>query len=197
MSIYAPEKTKNPLPNLPFPPPKTWPTQFDLPKTLKIDRPGWIPPEITKNWDTSPYAYQTEKEQMPQGGPHGQLSGYLSELLRSYLEKKGLMLLFDSFMLYRDQHGIKQRIGPDLLLIPWQTPAPTCYDLDVVPAPSLLVEITSKVSHEKDLEQNVSLWEANKITSRFHNFCTEKAHKITSVCSARILKSGSYFIRFP
>ena len=24
------------------------------------DRPGWIPPDILHDWDTDPYAYQTE-----------------------------------------------------------------------------------------------------------------------------------------
>jgi Uma2 family endonuclease len=152
-STHTLEQTPIPQRDLPFLP-KTWLTKYDLPKIQKIDRPGWIPPEITQNWDTSPYAYQTEEELMSQGGPHGQLSGYLSELLRSYLEKKKLMLLFDSFMLYRDQYNIKQRVGPDLLLMPLQKPAPTSYDLDVVPSPSLLVEITSPESHDKDLDQN-------------------------------------------
>jgi Uma2 family endonuclease len=157
MSAHALEQTYIPQRNLPLL--KTWPTRFDLPKIIKKDRPGWIPPEITDNWETSPYAYQTEEELMPQGGPHGQLSGYLSELLRSYLEQKNLMLLFDSFMLYRDQSGIKQRIGPDLLLMPLQKPVPASYDLDVEPLPpSLLVEITSKESHDKDLDQNLSLY---------------------------------------
>jgi colicin import membrane protein len=159
MSAYALEKTNIPQRNLPLPSFKTRSTTwYDLPKTQKKDRPGWIPPEITDNWDTNPYAYQTEEEQMPQGGPHGQLSSYLSELLRSYLEKQELMLLFDSFMLYRDQSGIKQRIGPDLLLMPLQKPAPSSYDLDIEPPPSLLVEITSPESHDKDLDENVSLY---------------------------------------
>jgi Uma2 family endonuclease len=159
MSAYAFEKTHLPKRNLPFPPIKTWHTRFDLPKTQKIDRPGWIPPEITDNWETSPYAYQTEEEMMPQGGAHGQLSSYLSELLRSYLEKKELMLLFDSFMLYRDQNNIKQRIGPDLLLMPLQKTAPSSYDFDIERLPpKCLVEITSPESHEKDLDQNLSLY---------------------------------------
>jgi Uma2 family endonuclease len=142
-------------------PPNTW-TRYAfkdaLPKIQKKDRPGWIPPEIIDNWDTNPYAYQTEEELMPQGGPHGQLSSYLSELLRSYLEKKSLMLLFDSFMLYRDKTGIKQRIGPDLLLMPYRKPTPSSYDLDIEPPPELVVEITSPESHDKDLDSNLSLY---------------------------------------
>jgi Uma2 family endonuclease len=157
MSAHALEQTYIPQRNLPQL--KTRPTRFDLPKTQKIDRPGWIPPEITKNWETSPYAYQTEEELMPQGGPHGQLSGYLYGLLSSRLEQKNLMLLQDSFMLYRDKSGIRQRIGPDLLLMPLRKPTPVSYDLDIEPLPpSLLVEITSPESHEKDLDSNLSLY---------------------------------------
>ncbi len=155
MPAYALEKT-NLHQNLP----PVWPLEYDLIKTTpKIERPGWIPAEITENWDTSPYAYQTEEEMMPQGGPHGQLSGYLYGLLSSRLGQKNLMLLLDSFMLYRDQYGIRQRIGPDLLLMPWQEPAPTSYDLDIEPSPpKCLVEITSPESHDKDLDQNLSLY---------------------------------------
>ncbi|MCP4702302.1 MAG: hypothetical protein GY862_36400 [Gammaproteobacteria bacterium] len=64
------------------------------------DRPAWIPEEIIRDWDTSPYAYQTEEELMPGGGLHGQMWAYISELLRFPLKTRGLMLVFDSFMLY-------------------------------------------------------------------------------------------------
>jgi len=156
MSTYALEKINILQRNLPLP--KIWPVKYNLTKTTKQDRPGWIPPEITTNWDTNSYAYQTEEEMMPQGGPHGQLSSYLSELLRSYLEEQDLMLLFDSFMLYRDKKGIKQRIGPDLLLMPFQKPAPISYDLDIELPPKCVVEITSPESHAKDLDSNLSLY---------------------------------------
>jgi Uma2 family endonuclease len=124
----------------------------------KNERPGWIPADILFDWDTNPYAYQTEEELMPEGGPHGQLSAYIYELLRSYLSEKDLMLLIDTFMLYRDKQGIKQRIAPDLLLMPLNFPAPSSYDMDVEPTPLCLVEITSPNSHKKDLEDNVSLY---------------------------------------
>lgn len=132
--------------------------RYNLPNIQKMDRPGWIPSEIIKNWNTDPYAYQTEEELMPQGGPHGQLLSYLSELLRSYLASKNLMLLIDSFMLYRDQKGIKQRIGPDLLFMPYQKPTPSSYDLDIQPPPECIIEITSPDSHDKDLHQNLLLY---------------------------------------
>lgn len=124
----------------------------------KPDRPGWIPPHIKSNWDTDPYAYQTEEEMMPQGGPHGQLSTYICELLRSYLKERELMLLQDPFLLYQDQHQIKQRIAPDLLLMPYGFPAPKSYDMDVKPPPTCVVEITSPTSHQKDLSDNKALY---------------------------------------
>ncbi len=48
------------------------------PKTTSIDRPAWIPPEITPDWDTNPYAYQTEEELRPAGGYHGQRLAYIT-----------------------------------------------------------------------------------------------------------------------
>jgi Uma2 family endonuclease len=122
------------------------------------DRPGWIPPEITANWDTDPYAYQTEEELMPGGGLHGQILAYLMELLRATLRRRGLMLLMDTFMLYRDSQGIKQRIAPDLLLMPLGFPPPSAYDLDEAPPPACVMEVTSIKSRVRDLERKVPLY---------------------------------------
>ncbi len=116
------------------------------------DRPGWIPPEIGADWDRNPYAYQTEEELMPAGGPHGQLSALLMAVLKPPLEERGLMLLPDTFMLYRDAWGIQRRTAPDLLLMPKCFPAPSVYDLDEMPPPSWVAEITSQKTHLSDLE---------------------------------------------
>jgi Uma2 family endonuclease len=123
-----------------------------------LDRPGWIPAEITHSWDLNPYAYQTEEELMAAGGLHGQLLGYIVELLRHRLETRGLMLLIDTFLLYRDAQGVKQRIAPDLLLMPFRFPPPSAYDLDGEPPPSLVVEVTSPKSHLADLEDKVGFY---------------------------------------
>ncbi len=123
-----------------------------------IDRPAWIPPEITHDWDSNPYAYQTEEELMPAGGAHNQLLAYMMELLRHVMKGKGLMLLMDTFMLYRDQQGKKQRIAPDLLLMPYREEVPSAYDLDIEYPPTCIIEVTSPKSHFKDLEDNVSLY---------------------------------------
>ncbi len=52
-------------------------TPFELRSKIvdrpEVDRPAWIPPQITENWDSNPYAYQTEEELMPAGGLHGEL----------------------------------------------------------------------------------------------------------------------------
>lgn len=123
------------------------------------DRPGWIPEHIQQGWDPSPYAYQTEEELMPAGGPHGQLLAYILELVRHILEARGLMFLLDTFLLYRDDRGIKRRIAPDLLLMPFRAPAPSAYDMDVEPPPQMVVEVTSPDSHLKDLEANVDFYQ--------------------------------------
>jgi len=108
-----------------------------------VDRPGWIPPEIADGWDTNPYAYQTEEELMPAGGLHGQILAYLVELLRGPLKARGLMLLPDTFILYRDRRGVKQRIAPDGLVMALEFPPPSAYDLDERPPPLAVLEVTS------------------------------------------------------
>jgi Uma2 family endonuclease len=128
------------------------------PTTLSTDRPGWIPAHIVRDWNPNPYAYQTEEEKMPAGGLHGQLLAYLMELLRVFLDRQGLMLLLDTFLLYRDDKKRKQRIAPDLLLMPYRFPPPSAYDLDVEPPPLLVVEVTSPDSHLKDLQHNMDFY---------------------------------------
>lgn len=126
---------------------------------LSLDRPGWIPENIGEDWDPDPYAYQTEEERMPAGGPHGQLLAYILEMVRHILASRGLVFLLDTFMLYRDERGIKRRIAPDLLLMPLRSPVPAAYDLDVEAPPLLVVEATSPDSHVKDLKANVALYQ--------------------------------------
>lgn len=130
-----------------------------LTKSVKrMDRPGWIPPEITHGWDTDPYAYQTEEELMPAGGLHGKILAHIMEILRDFLEKRGLMLLLDTFMLYRDRQGIKRRIAPDLLLMPFRSSPPSAYDLDTEPLPLCVVKVTSPGNRIKDLKNNVRFY---------------------------------------
>ncbi len=131
------------------------PTVLDPPTT---DRPGWIPPEITHGWDPNPYAYQTEEEQMLGGGPHGRQLAHIVTQVEHILEARDLMLLVDTFMLYRDENNVKQRIAPDLMLVPYQDPPPSALDLDAAPVPRCAFEITSPDSHAKDLTVNDKLY---------------------------------------
>lgn len=130
----------------------------EIDRPARPERPGWIPDHITENWDPDPYAYQTEEELMPAGGLHGRLLTYVTEVLRVHLARQGQMLLVDSFLLYRDANGIKQRIGPDLLLMEDCDPPPSAYDLDHRAPPRCAIEITSPDSHLKDLKSNVPLY---------------------------------------
>ncbi|MCP4353862.1 MAG: Uma2 family endonuclease, partial [Desulfobacterales bacterium] len=126
--------------------------------TVRADRPGWIPPDILYDWDTDPYAYQTEEELMPAGGPHGELLTYITEILRDFLKRKGMRYLADTFMLYRDTRGIRQRVAPDLLVMPFCSPAPSAYDLDTGQPPYAVAEITSPESRSGDMDDKVSLY---------------------------------------
>lgn len=122
-----------------------------------LDRPGWIPEDILYDWDTNPYAYQTEEELMPGGGPHGQILGYILEVLRVFLMEQDKMLLMDSFMLYRDKNGVKQRVAPDLIRMPFCDP-PLAYDLDIEPPPQFVADVTSMKNHLEDLKKNVRFY---------------------------------------
>jgi len=146
LETYEPKRVPNPR------------LKTGLIRKRQPERPAWIPSHITENWDTDPFAYQTEEELMPAGGLHGQLLSYLTEILRVFLEKQGMMLLVDTFLLYRDSKQIKHRIGPDLLLMEDCFPAPSSYDLDTRPPPRCLIEFTSPKSHLKDLQNNVALY---------------------------------------
>jgi Uma2 family endonuclease len=95
---------------------------------------------------------------MPAGGLHGQILAYLMELLRYFLDQQGLMLLLDTFLLYRDESHTKQRVAPDLLLMPFRFPPPAAYDLDTELPPLLVVEVTSPNSHLKDLHANLAFY---------------------------------------
>ena len=122
------------------------------------DRPGWIPTDITANWDEDPYAYQTEEESMPAGGPHNYLLTYIIEMLRLPLDARGLMLLMDIFMLYRDRHNVRRRIAPDLLLTPHRIPPFDSYNLENEPPPALIIEATSPKSLQHDIHHKAKLY---------------------------------------
>jgi Uma2 family endonuclease len=122
------------------------------------DRPGWIPREIRHNWNTCPYAYQTEEELMPAGGAHGELLIYLGQILENFLKKKGLGFLADTFMIYRDAKGVRQRVAPDLLIMPLHPDPPSAYNLDTEPPPAAAVEITSPKSRSGDMKKKAALY---------------------------------------
>jgi len=138
--------------------PKFIPLRTTVPKKIQPERPGWIPSHITENWDTDPFAYQTEEELMPAGGLHGKLLAHINEVVWVSLEKQGLTLLIDTFLLYRNSSNVKKRIGPDLLLMEDCSPLPSAYDLDTRKPPRCIIEATSPKSHFKDLKANVPFY---------------------------------------
>ncbi len=95
---------------------------------------------------------------MPAGGPHGINLVSVVEFLRKFLENKGIGLLVDTFILYRDDEGIKQRMAPDLMVMPFRSPAPSSYDLDHEPPPLAVTEITSPKTRRVDMDDKVSLY---------------------------------------
>ena len=124
------------------------------------DRPAWIPAEIESNWDSDPYAYQTEEELMPQGPRHSIINRLIAEVLIPHIEKLGITLWMDLFLLYRnDQTDKKKRIAPDCLLAPVDLKLVNkSWDLDDMPVPKLVVEITSPKSRKADFGSNRELY---------------------------------------
>lgn len=132
---------------------------------ITTDRPGWIPDHVGENWDKNPYAYLTDEEQMSAGGPHNQLLAHIMEILRWFLAQRRLMFLMDVLLFYRDETGRKQRIAPDLMLMPLRQPPPSAYDLDVEPPPTLVVEVTSPSSRLSDLHRKKAFYESLGVNS--------------------------------
>ena len=119
----------------------------------EVDRPAWIPFNIVADWNPCPYAYQTEEELMSHGPLHDDLMTLISSVLPLHLSKFGLKLWKDLFLLYRDDSGLKCRTGPDMLLASIdQELTAGAWDLDSLPVPEFVGEITSPESVFQDLE---------------------------------------------
>jgi Uma2 family endonuclease len=127
------------------------------------ERPGWIPDDIPDGWDPDPYAYQTEEESMPAGNYHGLFLSMIVQMLDGYVQPLGFTMLQDAFVCYRDEHDKRQRLAPDIMLAPMANMPDEllerAYNLDVDPAPTCVIEITSPGSHKHDLEEKC-LWYA-------------------------------------
>ncbi|MEM7530847.1 MAG: hypothetical protein AAF639_01620 [Chloroflexota bacterium] len=112
------------------------------------NRPKWIPDHIGDNFDTDPYAYQTEEDLMPGGQPHGETLGDIWELTHKWLRKNGMMLWMDTFLLYLDEEGEQDRVGPDLMIVPGtsKTRKLSSYNVQTNPTPLCCFEIVSPSS---------------------------------------------------
>lgn len=156
-----------------------------------IDRPAWIPSNIVADWDPCPYAYQTEEELMSQGMLHDVLMTYISQVMPYHLEQHGLTLWKDLFLLYRNSKNIKNRIGPDLLLAESDLEfSAGSWDLDEMPIPQFLGEITSPKSRKQDLETKGELYH-NLGVSRYLVIDGHDAKgKITGSISIRMWLNG-------
>ncbi|MCP4622692.1 MAG: Uma2 family endonuclease, partial [bacterium] len=63
-------------------------------------------------------------------------------------------------MLYRDENGVKRRISPDFMIIPFRSPPSSAHDLDAEPPPLATVEISSPKSHAADGKKKIRLYTA-------------------------------------
>jgi hypothetical protein len=115
---------------------------------FRADRPGWIPEDVEREWNSNPYAYQTRGQLMPGGRFYGLYLQQFAELLHPVLEQSGLMLFTDIYIFYRDWEHRKQRIATSALIAPFDSSlndehAAYSYDLDIEPMPLCAIELTS------------------------------------------------------
>lgn len=96
---------------------------------------------------------------MSQGPLHDLLMTYISQVMPNHLAKFGKILWKDLFLLYRDKKNIKRRIGPDLMLASKDLELQQgSWDLDSLPVPEFIGEITSPDSRRQDLEMKRELY---------------------------------------
>ena len=90
---------------------------------------------------------------MPVGIVHGRKMVQIGGMIESPLEKKGFLMLYDMFMMYRREDGKRDRIGPDILIISGQTEDElgSSYDTETQPTPVCAFELVSPKGEEKDL----------------------------------------------
>ncbi|MEM7534447.1 MAG: Uma2 family endonuclease [Chloroflexota bacterium] len=123
-----------------------------LRQSIAKERPAWIPDHIVANWDPSPYAYQTEEDLMPGGGVHGDGMVEIGRMIKDPLREQGCFVLFDVFMMYRNEKGVRDRVAPDLLVVPIgeAQDLPSSYDSETQPTPLCAFEIVSPDGDRKD-----------------------------------------------
>lgn len=155
------------------------------------NRPAWIPLNIVADWDPDPYAYQTEEELMSQGALHDLLMTYISQVMPNHLAQYGLVLWKDIFMLYRNSRGIKKRVGPDLLLAEDGTELEMeSWDMDRMPVPECLGEITSRRSRKQDLDSKCKLYHKLGVCRYLVIDGHDDKGTITGNISIRVWKDG-------
>lgn len=124
------------------------PRYMDEHELFQPERPGWVPEWVGGDWNPHPYAYQAAGHAAPAGRFHSAYLQTLAELLCPVLEQSGLMLVMDTYLLYRDWENRLQRMAVDVLIAP---PADEpddeqtayAYNLDTEPLPRCVIELTS------------------------------------------------------
>ncbi|MEM7531336.1 MAG: hypothetical protein AAF639_04110 [Chloroflexota bacterium] len=123
-----------------------------LRQSIAWERPAWIPDHITADWDTDPYAYQTEEELMSASFVHNDSLGDMRSEMKGIAKERGWTLYMDNFLLYRNQENIRDRVAPDLLVVPYRDrkKLTSSYDMETQPLPMCAIEIVSPSSETKD-----------------------------------------------
>ena len=117
-------------------------------------------PDPDEDWELEAEDYPLfyGVENMAAKPPHQEIISDLHTTWKGLLREQGLELFMDVFMYYRDKDGILRPTAPDLWIIPLGRNKTSSYNVDKEPPPLFALEVTSKGSHKKDLEDNVDLY---------------------------------------
>lgn len=117
---------------------------------------------------------------MPAGLRHNKNLGNMWSKLDPIADERGWLLYMDNFMLYRNEENKRDRVAPDLLIVPYRDDemATTSYDIESQSLPYCAIEIVSPSSKEKD--------------EKIHTFYLEYLHIPTCVIIQLVDEDGWY-----
>lgn len=89
---------------------------------------------------------------MPAGFVHNDSLGDMRSEIKGVAKERGWLLYMDNFLLYRNKKNIRNRVAPDLLIVPYRDDKllTSSYDIETQPLPLCAIEIVSPSSEEKD-----------------------------------------------
>jgi Uma2 family endonuclease len=117
-----------------------------LRERIMQQRPEWVPDEVGDDYNRDTYAYQTERERMPEGPDHTLLMAALIQMLQGYVESAGWYITGDVYIEYFDPYTLRRkRIAPDIMVSrkAIEPPHRSYITFDMLEPPLAVFELTS------------------------------------------------------